>query len=260
MVGAYKDDSNQTSITNGTTASDDNSASDSGAAYVFIRSGTTWAQQAYLKAPNAQAGDGFGIIVSISGDTIVVSAYSEDSNQTSITNGTTASDNNSASESGAAYVFVRSGTTWAQQAYLKASNAEASDLLGTSSIAVSGNTIVVGARGESSNQTTITNGTTASNDNSASESGAAYVFVCAAAQPGPNRLILKPPMPKLMTSLASLSLSLWIPLWWVLCSKILARHRSLTAQLLVQIQVRPLPQVPPTSLRARATGAVFLQS
>ena len=70
--------SNQTSITNGTTASDDNSASGSGAAYVFTRSGTTWAQQAYLKASNAEAGDLFGSSVSVSGDTIVVGAYKDD--------------------------------------------------------------------------------------------------------------------------------------------------------------------------------------
>jgi hypothetical protein len=176
VVGANQEDSNQTTITNGTTASSDNSASESGAAYVFVRSGTTWSQQAYLKAPNAEAGDWFGWSVSISGDTIVVGANLEDSNQTTITNGTTASSNNSASNSGAAYVFVRSGATWSHQAYLKAPNAEAGDLFGFS-VSISGDTIVVGALWEDSNQTTITNGTTASSDNSASESGAVYVFV-----------------------------------------------------------------------------------
>ncbi|MGE8723012.1 FG-GAP repeat protein [Leptospira terpstrae] len=64
---------------------------------------------------------------------------------------------------------------WETQAYLKASNAEANDLFGNS-VAISGDTIVVGAFNESSNQTTITNGAIASSDNSASASGAAYVF------------------------------------------------------------------------------------
>ena len=176
VVGASGEDSNQTTITNGTTASADNSANEAGAAYVFVRSGTTWTQQAYLKAPNAGGGDEFGSAVAISGDTIVVGAYIEDSNQTTITNGTTASADNSAPQAGAAYIFVRSGTTWTQEAYLKAPNAESGDVFGRA-VAISGDTIVVGALGEDSNQTTITNGTIASADNSANEAGAAYVFV-----------------------------------------------------------------------------------
>ncbi|CAM8671783.1 FG-GAP repeat [Comamonadaceae bacterium] len=68
-----------------------------------------------------------------------------------------------------------SSTTWAAQAYVKASNAEASDRFGTS-VAISGDTMVVGANLEDSSQTTITNGSTASADNSASLAGAAYVF------------------------------------------------------------------------------------
>jgi hypothetical protein len=176
VVGAIGESSNQTTITNGPTASADNSASGAGAAYVFVRSGGSWTQEAYLKAPNAASGDVFGRAVAISGDTIVVGALGEDSNQTTITNGTTASANNSVNEAGAAYVFVRSGTTWTQQAYLKAPNAGGGDEFG-SAVAISGDTIVVGASGEDSNQTTITNDTSASADNSASEAGAAYVFV-----------------------------------------------------------------------------------
>jgi hypothetical protein len=175
VVGARLESSNQTSITNGSTASADNSTSNAGAAYVYTRNGTNWSQQAYLKAPNAEASDQFGDSVAISGDTIVVGASAEDSNQTTITNGSTASADNSASSAGAAYVFTRSGSSWSQQAYLKAANAETSDNFG-GSVAISGDTIVVGAREESSNQTTITNGSTASTDNSASIAGAAYVF------------------------------------------------------------------------------------
>ncbi|MEM7183717.1 MAG: putative Ig domain-containing protein [Spirochaetota bacterium] len=175
VVGSWLEGSNQTTITNGTTGSTDNSASNSGAAYVYTRSGTTWTQQAYLKAPNAESSDFFGYDVGISSDTIVVGAYGEASNQTTITNGTSASTNNSANNSGAAYVFKRSGTTWAQEAYLKAANAEGDDFFGDA-VAISSDTIVVGAYGEDSNQTTITNGTTASSDNTLSIVGAAYVF------------------------------------------------------------------------------------
>ncbi|MCP5500643.1 MAG: hypothetical protein H7A25_12110 [Leptospiraceae bacterium] len=174
VVGAHYEDSNQTTITNGTTASTDNSASNAGAAYVFKRNGTTWAQEAYLKASNAGAGDMFGRTVSIYSDTIAVGADGEQSNQTTITNGTTASSNND-TYSGAVYVFKRSGTTWIQEAYLKAPNNGNEDAFG-GSISIDTDTIVVGAYQEDSNQTTITNGTTASADNSASDSGAVYVF------------------------------------------------------------------------------------
>jgi hypothetical protein len=175
VVGASREDGNATTITNGASASGDDSASSAGAAYVFTRRGSTWSHQAYLKAPNAEADDNFGEFVTISGDTIVVGASREDSNATAITNGTSASADNSASSAGAAYVFTRSGSTWSHQAYLKAANAEADDNFGAS-VAISGNTVVVGADEEDSNLTTITNGTSASDDNTAENAGAAYVF------------------------------------------------------------------------------------
>lgn len=167
VVGAYLEDSNAAGV-NGNGA--DNSASSAGAVYVFVRSGTTWTQQAYLKASNPQAIDLFGYAVAISGDTIVVGAILEDSNATGV-NGD--QSNNSAVDSGAAYVFVRSGTTWTQQAYLKASNTGAGDEFG-SAVAIAGDTIVVGADAEDSNAIGV-NGNAA--DNSATDSGASYVFV-----------------------------------------------------------------------------------
>ena len=69
--------------------------------------GTGFAAQAYLKAPNAEANDEFGYSVAVSGDTVAVGAYAESSNQTTITNGATASADNSASYAGAVYIFVR---------------------------------------------------------------------------------------------------------------------------------------------------------
>ncbi|MCK6483155.1 MAG: thrombospondin type 3 repeat-containing protein [Phycisphaerae bacterium] len=167
VVGAPGEDSSATGV-NGNQA--DNSASDSGAAYVFVRSGGVWSQQAYLKASNTQAGDAFGISVAVSGDTIVVGAYLEDSNATGV-NGNQA--DNSANNSGAAYVFVRSGGVWSQQAYLKASNTDANDQFGLSA-RVNGDTVVVGAWFEASSSTGV-DGNQA--DNSANSSGAAYVFV-----------------------------------------------------------------------------------
>jgi uncharacterized repeat protein (TIGR01451 family) len=167
VVGAHREDSIATGV-DGNQA--DNSASNSGAAYVFVRSGTTWSQQAYLKASNTGAGDQFGFGVTISGDTVVVGAYGENSNATGVDGN---QFDNSATLSGAAYVFVRSGSTWSQQAYLKASNAEADDQFGYS-VAISGDTVVVSALSEDSSATGV-DGNQA--DNSASDSGAAYVFV-----------------------------------------------------------------------------------
>ncbi len=71
------------------------------------------AQQAYLKASNTDAYDRFGISVAVSGDTVVVGAPREDSNATGV-NGN--ESDNSADQAGAAYVFVRSGTSWSQEA------------------------------------------------------------------------------------------------------------------------------------------------
>jgi len=167
VVGAGFEDSDATGV-NGDQFN--NSAPGSGAAYVFVRSGTTWTQQAYLKASNTGLSDQFGQGVGISGDTIVVGSWREDSNATGV-NGDQFND--SLENSGVAYVFVRSGTTWTQQAYLKASNTEEFDLFGQA-VAISGNTIVVGANLEDSNATGV-NGDDSNND--ALNSGAAYVFV-----------------------------------------------------------------------------------
>ena len=180
VVGAWFEDSNSTNVdsTDGC-ASGDNSASDSGAAYVFKRdSNGIWVQDAYLKAPNTGSDDRFGYSVAVDGDIIVVGAFQEDSNSTSVDNTDgSASSNNGASNSGAAYVFKRdSNGDWVQDAYLKTSNADPSDNFGQS-VAVSGDVVVVGAYWEDGNSTRIENTDgSASSDNSRSNSGAAYVF------------------------------------------------------------------------------------
>jgi uncharacterized repeat protein (TIGR01451 family) len=167
VVGAIEEDSGATGV-DGDDA--DNSASDSGAAYVFVRNGSTWSQQAYLKASNTGAFDGFGWSVAISGDTLVVGAPGEDSSATGVNQN---QNDDSALTAGAAYVFVRSGSTWSQQAYLKASNTGAEDHFGYS-VAISGDTVVIGTPVEDSSATGINQN---QNDDSAPTAGAAYVFV-----------------------------------------------------------------------------------
>ena len=107
---------------------DDAPGSDSGSAYVYIRSGSGWVQQQKLTASDTAAGDRFGRSVAISGDTIVVGASDADA---------------SAIDSGAAYIFVRSGSFWTQQQKLTPSDAAASTEFGWS-VAISGDTAVVG--------------------------------------------------------------------------------------------------------------------
>lgn len=162
-------------VVNGDQSNDD--ADDSGAVYVYVRKGNAWAQQAFVKASNADSLDQFGTSVALSadGNTLVVGAYFEDGASKGV-NGN--GSDNSIGQAGAAYVFVRRGTSWSQQAYLKASNpgeAEEGDTFGYS-IAMSGdgNTVAIGAPSEDSNASGI-NGNQA--DNSAIAAGAVYVFV-----------------------------------------------------------------------------------
>ncbi len=171
VVGAPEEDSAATGV-NGNGA--DNSASNSGAAYVFVRDGSTWTQQAYLKASNTGADDDFGRVVAMSGNGLLaVGAWGEDSNATGINNNA-GQANNAAGNSGAVYVFGENlQGAWVQLAYIKASNTGAGDFFGAS-VALSGNTLAVGAIGEASAATGI-GGDQA--NNAAVESGAVYVFV-----------------------------------------------------------------------------------
>ena len=102
-----------------------------GAAVVFVRSGTTWSRQATLTAAHGTANDGFGSSVALCGLTVVVGAPG----------------------AAAAYVFTRSGTIWSQHAKLTAAAAQFGD-----SVALYGSAVVVGAPGKNAH------------------TGAAYVF------------------------------------------------------------------------------------
>jgi len=131
---------------------DDDSGSNSGSAYVFVKPDGGWSdatQTAKLTASDGAANDNFGESVSVTGGTIVAGAYGDDDN---------------GSLSGSAYVFVKPSGGWSdatQTAKLTASDGTANDHFGIS-VSVSGDTIVVGAPHDNDNGT---------------ESGSAYVFV-----------------------------------------------------------------------------------
>ena len=135
----------------------------SGAVYIFTRQGSLWLQQAYVKASNTAAGDAFGISVSLNsnGDTLAVGAHLEDSLATGI-NGNQGGIAENSSNRGAVYVFTRNGDSWSQQAYVKASTSRANEYFGgTVALNNDGNTLAVGATGESTG---------------ALDAGAVYVF------------------------------------------------------------------------------------
>jgi len=119
-----------------------------GAAYVFVRRGPKWIQQAKLLArPNMfQPLESFGASVSISGDRLVVGTRFNSSGHT---------------VEGSAFVFVRNGEAWTQQAELTASDRSAQDYFGTS-VSISGDTIAVGADRDDTSATV--------------DHGSAYVF------------------------------------------------------------------------------------
>ena len=115
----------------------------SGSAYIFMRNGSSWIEQAKLTASDAAAGDEFGGSVSISGDYAVVGAVADDD------------------FSGSAYIFMRNGSSWIEQAKLTASDAAAGDEFGRS-VSISGDYAVVGA---------------ARDDDAGFASGSAYIFM-----------------------------------------------------------------------------------
>ncbi|HIH29034.1 MAG TPA: hypothetical protein HA260_04435, partial [Thermoplasmata archaeon] len=100
-----------------------------GAAYVFTRTGTIWTQQARLLASDGAANDQFGYSVSLSGDTALIGAPTDDP---------------VGSYSGSAYVFTRTGITWTQQAKLYDWNGAAYDFFGFSVSLFDANNAIIG--------------------------------------------------------------------------------------------------------------------
>jgi hypothetical protein len=105
-------------------------AGKTGAAHVFVGSGATWSLQETLLHPTPKADDHFGRWVSVSGDTTLVTAPSDDTG--------------AGSNAGSAHVFSRSGSEWSFQATLLPPDQKAGDNLGLRANLV-GDTAVVGA-------------------------------------------------------------------------------------------------------------------
>jgi MYXO-CTERM domain-containing protein len=104
------------------------SAEWSGAVYVYARSGTTWPLETQLFALDGQSTDNLGMLVSSSGGTVLAG----------LRNGPTQSR---------AYVFVRSGATWVQQAELEMPVAMPGEMTELTSLSLSGGTAILGGNG-----------------------------------------------------------------------------------------------------------------
>jgi len=106
----------------------DDGGTNRGSAYIFVRNEGTWTEQQKLLNSNGQVNDLFGLSVSISGDTVVVSAEGED---------------DGGSQAGAAFIYVRNGTTWTEQQKLLPSDKKTNTYFGRP-VAISGDTVVIG--------------------------------------------------------------------------------------------------------------------
>jgi hypothetical protein len=173
VAGAFDEDSLLRGIQPPTEGSND-AASDvsTGAAYVFVRNGTAWTQQAFVKATNTRLNDQFAWALSLSrdGNTLAVGSHLEDSGASGL-NGN--QEDATAEDSGAAYIYMRTGTTWAPAAYVKPSTPRASAEFGISlSLNADGKVLAVGAFKDSGGAGV----NPAKAAKAAEESGAAYVY------------------------------------------------------------------------------------
>jgi hypothetical protein len=210
-----------------------NAAADSGAVYIFARTGQAWSEQTYIKAWNTGATDMFGFSVALSdnGTTLAVAAPQEDSAQAGVQNGNAYVENGNVPEAGAAYIYVyatgswtsqayikpefvgfggdyfahplslsgdgnvlacgapgedtvaansgavwmfrRTGTTWGQEGQLKASNAGDNDQFGATVAVSTSGSVMIGAPYEDSDATGLAGN---QNDDSSADSGAVYAF------------------------------------------------------------------------------------
>ena len=125
---------------------DENSVEDSGAAYIFVRNGVSWTQQAKLAHQNAVPGDQFGRAVAIYGDNALIGAHLSDA---------------TGPDSGAAYIFKRNGGTWSQDFEIIPNDSGLGDAFGYA-VDLTDSVAIVGAPKE---------------DRSEPDMGAAYVFV-----------------------------------------------------------------------------------
>jgi len=151
----------------------DTASAESGAAYIYTLSGNAWVQSTYLKSENSDLGDRFGsdVAVNSDGSLIAVGAVGEGSSAEALHGNVF---DNSATESGAVYIFEREAAAWQQLSYVKSPNTDAGDRFGQwLSLDASGDALVVGAPNEQSDASGLSGSLS---NNTANKSGAAYLY------------------------------------------------------------------------------------
>jgi hypothetical protein len=113
----------------------------SGSVHVFRRRDGHWKSEAHIKASDAAAGDLFGSAVALCADVLAVGAYLEDSE---------------ARDSGAVYLFAHRAGKWTETVRLKAPTVQAGAGFGYA-LALSTNTLAVGAHLEDGGERTAAN-------------------------------------------------------------------------------------------------------
>ncbi|MEO1061322.1 MAG: FG-GAP repeat protein [Actinomycetota bacterium] len=178
---------------------DDDDGTDSGSAYVFERRGSSWVQVQKLKASDAGAGDSFGISVAMDGTTAIIGAFEADgrgaayiferesgswTQQRRLSAGDGANDDfygwsvevkgdtaivgaygddDKGTDSGSAYLYTRSGSSWSLASKVTARDGTSGDWFGWDVETDDGRAVIGARRANSVN------------------SGGAYIFV---RQPG----------------------------------------------------------------------------
>lgn len=173
LIGSYRESSDVSGIFPGTTEMGNENAVGSGAAYLFSRTGSSWNQDLFIKAPQPDGNDYFGFSLDISGngDTIAVSSYQEDSLASGINGSET---DNSGAETGAVFVYSNRSGSWQKEAYIKPNIIDNDDYFGRKlSLSDDGNTLATASPGEDGLSSGL-NGD--ASDNSGSYPGAAYTF------------------------------------------------------------------------------------
>lgn len=114
----------------------DGKSKDTGSVYVYLRTGNTWALQAELSASDGQTNDSFGaaIAFNLNATYLAIGAYQDD---------------DLGVDAGSVYVFTRAGTTWTQQAKLKAADGTAQDYFGNAlALSNDASVLAIGAYGD----------------------------------------------------------------------------------------------------------------
>src|SRR5690606_22663110 len=131
---------------------EDSVATDAGAVFMYQRSGHAWSATSGLRPPNVLGvGDGFGqgLALSSDGSTLVAGAPGEDSLLPNVRAPSAAdyySTDNTSTDSGAAYVYRRSGDNWTQEAFVKSFESQAGEQFGMSvAVSADGSRFLVGA-------------------------------------------------------------------------------------------------------------------